>query len=112
MTKFYSGPQNDMAKSAAKVTRITGTSRYVQRINTQLNRTLKGFIEIGNILIEAKSNLDQSAWIRMLSYELPFSRRTAEKFIKIAKDTRITNPKYMKSLPPHWSSATPRGTPS
>lgn len=93
-----------MPSSSITKTAVMPTTRYVQRIQIQLNKTLQGFIEIGKILAEAEEKLGRKSWLDMVNYDLPFSRRTAEKLVKIAEDKRITNPAYMQALPPHWTS--------
>ena len=40
----------------------------------------------------------------MINHDLPFTRRTAEKLIKIASDPRITDPKNVSVLPPRWTT--------
>ncbi|MER2218887.1 DUF3102 domain-containing protein [Methylobacterium brachiatum] len=77
---------------------------YVARISAQLEKTIKGFVEIGKLLAEAQETLGRKAWLTMVTDELPFTRRTAEKLIKIASDTRLTKPEYLPKLPPHWTS--------
>lgn len=93
-----------MAKSPISSPTTTVTSRYAEQIAIQLTKTLKGFIEIGRILNEAKLDLDKKSWQNLLNYELPFARRTAEKLMQIASDTRITNSNNFDKLPPHWTS--------
>lgn len=82
----------------------TATKPYRDRINRQLAKTVEGIIEIGRILTEAQANLSPKLWLDLITDELPFSRRTAEKLIKIAADTRITDARYREALPPHWTS--------
>ncbi|WP_197410697.1 DUF3102 domain-containing protein [Devosia epidermidihirudinis] len=80
------------------------TAHYVGLIQSHLEKTLQGFIEIGRILTEAKHRLGASRWLDMINNDLPFTRRTAEKLIKIAADARLTDPRYANKLPPHWTS--------
>lgn len=77
---------------------------YVKKITIQLAKTLAGFIEIGRLLAEAETKLGRKQWLGMVNTELPFSRRTAEKLVKISEDQRLTDPKYAAHLPPHWTS--------
>jgi len=80
------------------------TSLYVKKVQKQLNKTLQGFVEIGNILNQAHTNLNKASFLKMINEDLPFTRRTAQKLMAIANDKRITNPDYMPLLPPHWTS--------
>ena len=77
---------------------------FVRRIVKHLEKSLESFIEIGHVLIEAEKLLGRKQWLDMVSEELPFTRRTAEKLVKIASDARITDPKIRGRLPPHWTS--------
>jgi hypothetical protein len=40
----------------------------------------------------------------MIENELPFGRSTAQSFMKIAKDKRITKNQHVGCLPAHWST--------
>ncbi len=89
---------------ATTSTKNSDTRDYVARITVQLEKTIRGFIEIGRLLNEAHESLGRKRWLAMVTDELPFTRRTAEKLMKIATDQRLNNPHYMAKLPPHWTS--------
>jgi len=48
-------------------------------------QTVTGFIETGELLIEAKVDLGPGNFIAMIERELPFTRFTAFRLVKIAK---------------------------
>lgn len=80
------------------------TAKYVKAISAAWKRALEGILEAGKILAQAEKDLGRKQWLAMVENELPFTRRTAEKLLKIASDTRLTNPKYRNLLPPRWTT--------
>lgn len=77
---------------------------YIDRINKSLAKTVEAILEVGNTLIEAHENLSSDEWKNLIEFDLPFERRTAEKFMKIAGDKRISAPENADYLPPYWTS--------
>jgi hypothetical protein len=69
---------------------------------TAREATIEATIEIGKLLIAARKNLKQGEFIKMIKNDLPFSRFTANKLMKIARDPRIVA--HVKHLPPHWGT--------
>jgi len=77
---------------------------FIKRIQLSWQSALKSIIEVGQILQTAKTDLDKKEWEDMINHELPFTRRTAEKLVKIASDPRILDPKNASILPPRWTT--------
>ncbi len=77
---------------------------YVKDITVAWRNALDGILEAGRLLKEAHQRLDDKAWNRMINNDLPFTRCTAEKLIKIANDKRLTSRKHQKYLPPRWTT--------
>ncbi|MDC1213859.1 DUF3102 domain-containing protein [Rhodospirillales bacterium] len=77
---------------------------YADRVSIAWRAALQSIIEVGVILNDAKENLDRKDWLDLINNNLPFTRRTAEKLIKISSDARLSNPKNARYLPPHWTS--------
>lgn len=93
-----------MAKYVTTYQPSAKAKRFISKIKTSLQKALGDFLEIGRTLKKAEVELGRKEWLDMVNNELPFSRRTAEKLVKIASDKRITNPKNAPFLPPHWTS--------
>ncbi len=102
--KAQSGGQNKMGKFVAPHKPSETAKRFIKSIRTSWIAALDNIIEVGKTLHEAQEKLDPNDWIGMITHDLPFTRRTAEKLVKIAMDQRITNPKNADYLPPHWTS--------
>ena len=77
---------------------------FITRITQSWTSALESFLEVGRTLLEAEKELEKKEWLDMVNNDLPFTRRTAEKLVKIASDSRITDPNNAKHLPPHWTS--------
>lgn len=93
-----------MAKFVTQYKPSRKAKAFIKRIQTTWQSAFKNIIEVGKTLQKAKADLEKKEWLDMISHELPFTRRTAEKLIKIASDARITDPKNVSVLPPRWTT--------
>ncbi len=77
-----------------------------REINFLLARTKQNFIEIGNLLLEAKKQVKHGEWETWLKENVSFSRQTANKFMQVAQrfsnvaSTRHLNSAQMFELLP------------
>lgn len=92
------------AKLSAPTPQITTTADYAERIGAAWQKSIEGILETAQLLAEARDNLPPTDWQKLINGQLPFKRRMAEKLAKIADDTRLSDPKYRKFLPAHWST--------
>ena len=60
--------------------------RITDKIINLQNATTKNCIEIGNLLIEAKSMLGHGEWLSWLKDKVDFTERTAQRFMAVAKE--------------------------
>jgi N6-adenosine-specific RNA methylase IME4 len=68
---------------------------------------LAGIFGIGNDLIEAKrgpQRLEHGEFGAMIAGDLPFNRKTAHKFMKVADHRRLSNVSIWRHLPPNWTT--------
>lgn len=77
------------------------------KITTMWRGQVQGFIEIGKMLIEAKSKLkhgDFLGWIDEMraSGKLPFGHRAAQMLMKVAGNAVLSNAKTFAHLPPNY----------
>lgn len=75
-----------------------------QEITLAWDKTLKSIFEVGQKLIEAKQELEHGQFKQMVRERLPFSARTAQRFMAIAQDQRLANPDYEDVLPHSWGT--------
>jgi hypothetical protein len=87
---------NSIAKHAA--------TKYAQRITACPRKGVESLIECGRLLIAAKDELKHGEFLKMIENELPFGRSTAQSFMKIASDGRITKYQHAGCLPAYWST--------
>ena len=93
-----------MAKSITVIVPTNQSKAFVKNISAAWRKALDGILEAGRLLNEAHNRLDDKAWHNMVTNDLPFTRRTAEKLQKIANDNRLTSRKHQKFLPPRWTT--------
>jgi N6-adenosine-specific RNA methylase IME4 len=77
---------------------------WAGRIRVAWNKTREGVIEVGRLLTEAKEGLEHGEFEAMVSNDLPFAPNTAQIFMKIARDPRLSNPQHVELLPPSWGT--------
>jgi hypothetical protein len=77
---------------------------YAQRIKAALGKSVVGFIEAGQELIDAQANLNGPQFKEMVEEDLGISLRMAQMLMKIAKHPIISDAKHVSRLPPAWST--------
>jgi hypothetical protein len=79
-------------------------SEWSDLIAQAWQKTTASIVETGRLLNEAKAELAHGEWLPMVSDDLPFSGRTAERLMAIADNQVLTNPTHASYLPPSWDS--------
>ena len=79
-------------------------TKYAQRITNFQRKGVESIVECGRLLIAAKNELKHGEFLKMIENNLPFKRSTAQAFMKIANDKRITKNQHAGCLPAHWST--------
>lgn len=77
---------------------------WVTRITACWRGSVELILEAGRLLTAAKELLPHGAFGQMMDAELPFSASTADRLMKIAADTRISDPAHVQYLPPSWGT--------
>jgi hypothetical protein len=67
-------------------------------------KQVPSIIEAGSILESAKAELRHGEWIAMIQSDLPISRSTANKLMKIAACDHLRNAEHVPYLPAHWGT--------
>jgi len=75
---------------------------WCEEIGESWQQQLTSILRTGKLLHEAKAAVKHGDWVSMLRYGLPFKERTAQRLMKIARDSRLTNPAHGPFLPPSW----------
>ena len=79
-------------------------AKYAQRITNCQRKSVESIIECGRLLIAAKDELKHGEFLKMINANLPFKRSSAQAFMKIANDKRVTKSQHAGCLPVHWST--------
>ena len=77
-------------------------TKYVQGITNCQRKGVASIIECGRLLIAAKDELKHGEFLKMIENNLRFKRSTAQAFMRIASDGRITKYQHAGCLPAHW----------
>ena len=98
-----------MLRSAAKRVRrrrerVFLFANYAQRITNCQRKRIQSIVECGRLLIVAKKELKHGEFLKMIENNLPLKRSSAQAFMKIAADGRITKYQHAGCLPAHWST--------
>lgn len=78
--------EQDILESKDSVTEQSDRSpeKIAEDIRQCLKKTAENFIEIGNLLLEAKSKVPHGEWGNWLKENISFSHQTANKFMQVA----------------------------
>jgi len=77
-------------------------ARWARQISAAWRASIEAIFECGRLLIAAKDALDHGKFTKMVERDLPFGKRTAQRLMAIARDTRLTNPTHASLLPQSW----------
>lgn len=66
--------------------------------------TVRGVIETGRLLAQAKASVVHGDWGRLCDELLPFGQRMAQQLMQIAAHERLSNPNMCSHLPPSWTA--------
>ena len=77
-------------------------ARWARQISAAWRASIEAIFECGRLLIAAKDALDHGEFTKMVERDLPFGKRTAQRLMAIARDTRLTNPTHASLLPQSW----------
>jgi Protein of unknown function (DUF3102) len=81
---------------------------HAAKINIAWQKAVSSIIETGQLLIEAKEGkkkLPHGEFLKLFDPQignLPFSERTAQQLMQIARHPVLSNAIYRSDLPPHW----------
>jgi hypothetical protein len=94
-----SSPQNSCVASP-EADQLSIMEAWVDRIGNQIGKTAQSIVVTGQMLIEAKTELDHGQWEGMFAPgKLPISIRTAQHFMQVAHNEALTNAKNSSFLP-------------
>ena len=75
---------------------------WVQKITTRYQESVGAIVGVGRYLIQAKEQLTHGEFGSMVADDLPFSRRTASRFMLIAENSVLSNGTHGSHLPTSW----------
>jgi hypothetical protein len=91
-------------KTIERDTPVPSRTQWVERITAALQETVESYIAVGKLLISAKKALPPGEFHRMISKELPFTPRTAQRLMSIAENSALTDATHVSHLPAHWGT--------
>lgn len=77
-------------------------AEWSEKITAAWREGFEAILKTGQMLIDAKADLQHGDYIAMISRDLPFGRRTAHRLAAIAADSKISNGTHASHLPPSW----------
>ena len=79
-------------------------AQWAREIAARWNKSKEAVIATGRALLEAKADLRAGIFLEMIEQDLPFSTRSAQRFMKIASDPRLSDAAYAPFLPSAWTA--------
>jgi len=89
---------------AGQMTRKEWSTRLAVGWQRLIGGTVEGTFRLGNDLIAAKKALKHGEFTSMVLNDLPFTGRTARRFMAIARDPRLAKWTHESVLPTHWGT--------
>jgi Protein of unknown function (DUF3102) len=83
---------------------VPSTADYVCRIQALVRATVENIIQIGRVLNEAKAALPHGEFTTMVEMELPFTARTAQRYMAVAAHPVLGNTTHASYLPASWTT--------
>jgi hypothetical protein len=81
-----------------------GVKLWAGKIFSAWQKTVESYIEVGQLLIEARQNLAHGEYEAMIKSDLPFSAATARKLVAIADHQVLSNRSHGNVLPSNWTT--------
>jgi hypothetical protein len=73
-------------------------------ISEPWQKAVESIVETGQRLIEAKGTMEHGAWEKIFENNKPFSLRTAEYLMAIARNPVLSKAQHVAFLPPSWGT--------
>ena len=80
------------------------TEEWAEQITAHWRKSIEAVIATGNELLAAKSALQHGEWLLMVDGMLPFSSRTAQALMQIARNPVIADQRNHDVLPQSWGT--------
>jgi N6-adenosine-specific RNA methylase IME4 len=77
-------------------------AEWAARIRAAWQSTVESIFETGRLIAAAKDELDHGEFLEMVTTDLPFGARTAQRLMAVAEDERLSNTTHASLLPPSW----------
>jgi hypothetical protein len=96
-------PAIEVALAADRFSHVKTVGQFTTSIMAAWHRSVDSIIEVGELWDKAKSSLSKEE-LKELKGSTKFNEPTISKLISIAKDPRITDPKYRAIMPSSYST--------
>ena len=73
--------------------------QHIEAIKSAWHKSREKVIALGRALLNAKEDLAHGEFLAMIQSDLPFGPDSAQQFMRIAKDERLSNPDTYQHLP-------------
>lgn len=85
-------------------TELLEIQRIGAEITTHWQKSVESILEVGHLLLQAKSALAHGNFVVMIEEQTPFSIRTAQMLMKVAHHPVLANAQHVALLPPSWGT--------
>jgi hypothetical protein len=98
----YTPPGLAQTNSHSANSRTEG--EWIEAIEAAHQESVQGIIGCGQLLLVAKEELPRGTFETMIEEKLPFSARTAQRLMEVARDHRLLQSDTLCRLPSHWGT--------
>ena len=87
----------------ARTRKTAARARFAERIKAVRERSVKGILEQGRLLLAAKNKLDHDEFTKLVERDLGYTERTGQRYVAIGKQyKRLAT--HVSLLPPCWGT--------
>ena len=86
------------------ISNVIPRGKWAKRITEAWQKQLPSIFEVATLLESAKTELRHGDWANMIKADLPFSRSTANKLMKIGACDHLRKAEHVPHLPAHWGT--------
>ena len=77
---------------------------WPSRISARWQQSVEAVLDVGQMLLDAKAELEHGSFEAMVEDDLPFGSRTARMLMSIASHPVLSNRKHVSVLPASWGT--------
>jgi DUF3102 family protein len=81
---------------------VATRKQWAKLITEAWQKSVGSIVETGDLLVQAKEDLEHGEWLPMIESDLPFGRQAAHRLMVVARHPVLSNVAHGPHLPASW----------